>query len=69
MGEALSIDLTEQQRQMLLRGLRYVRSAVALEIREPNPQVEADRASQYGEISRLVEQLEHARPADAPARV
>jgi hypothetical protein len=69
MSETLTVGLTNQQRELLLRGLRFVRSAVALEIREPSPEVDADRATQMREIGRLVEQLEDSRPAGAAARV
>jgi hypothetical protein len=69
MSETLTVGLTTQQRDLLLRGLRFVRSAVALEIREPSPEVDADRATQMREIGRLVEQLEDTRSAGAAARV
>jgi hypothetical protein len=69
MGETLTVGLTTQQRELLLKGLRFCRSAVALEIREPSPEVDADRARQILEIRRLAEQLEDARPAGATTRV
>jgi hypothetical protein len=69
MSETLTVGLTNQQREILLRGLRFVRSAVALEIREPSAEVDADRATQMREIGRLVEQLEKTQSAGAAARV
>lgn len=69
MSETLTVGLTTQQRELLLRGLRFVRSAVMLEVREPSSDVDADRAIQVHEISRLVDQLEGSRPAGAAARV
>jgi hypothetical protein len=69
MSETLTVGLTKQQRELLLRGLRFVRSAVMLEVREPSVEVDADRAAQVREIGRLVEQLEGSRPAGAAARV
>jgi hypothetical protein len=69
MSETLTVGLTKQQRELLLRGLRFVRSAVMLEVREPSDEVDADRAAQVREIGRLVEQLEGSRPAGAAARV
>jgi hypothetical protein len=69
MSETLTVGLTTQQRELLLRGLRFVRSAVMLEVREPSSEVDADRATQVHEISRLVDQLEGSRPAGAAARV
>jgi hypothetical protein len=69
MSETLTVGLTKQQRELLLRGLRFVRSSVVLEIREPSSEVDADRATQVREINRLVEELEGSRPAGAAARV
>lgn len=68
MSETLTVGLTKPQRELLLRGLRFVRSAVLLEIREPSAEVDAERATQVREIGRLVEQLEDSRPAGAAAR-
>ena len=36
MSETLNVGLTKPQRELLLRGLRFVRSAVMLEVREPS---------------------------------
>jgi hypothetical protein len=69
MSETLTVGLTKQQREILLRGLRFVRSAVMLEVREPSDDVDAERATQVREIGRLVEQLEGSRPAGTTARV
>ncbi|HEX4072080.1 MAG TPA: hypothetical protein VHX68_12940 [Planctomycetaceae bacterium] len=69
MSETLTVGLTKQQRELLLRGLRFVRSSVVLEVREPSPEVDVDRATQVREINHLVEQLEGSRPAGAAARV
>jgi hypothetical protein len=69
MSEALTVGLTSDQRDLLLRGLRYVRSSVALEMREPTPEVDADRKARMQEIAQLAERLEGARPAGATTRV
>jgi hypothetical protein len=69
MSETLNVGLTKPQRELLLRGLRFVRSAVMLEVREPSTEVDSDRAAQVREIGRLVEQLEGSRPAGTAARV
>jgi hypothetical protein len=69
MSETLNVGLTKPQRELLLRGLRFVRSAVMLEVREPSAEVDTDRATQVREIGRLVEQLEGSRPAGTAARV
>ena len=46
MSETLTVGLTKQQRELLLRGLRFVRSSVVLEVREPSTEVDTDRATQ-----------------------
>jgi hypothetical protein len=57
MSETLTVGLTKPQRDLLLRGLRYIRSSVLLEPREPSDEVVADRRSQLDEISDLVSRL------------
>ena len=42
---------------MLLNGLRFVRSSVALECRFPSDEVDQNRQQKYQEISNLVDQL------------
>lgn len=46
-------DLSPQQQEILLRGLRYVRNAVALEMLDYTPQVEAERKRHYAAIAEL----------------
>lgn len=48
-----TLDLTEKQQELLLRGLRFVRSSVAMEARDPSPEVDEDRREHYEEIDRL----------------
>ena len=69
MSETLSVGLTEQQREILLRGLRFVRSAVALEVYDSTPETDAERKNKLREIRQLAEYLEGVRPAGAAARV
>ena len=68
MGENLTVGLTNDQRELLLRGLRYVRSAVLLEMDEPTPEFVAGRTSQLHEIESLVEQLNGPQPAESASR-
>ncbi|MEW4489274.1 hypothetical protein AB1L42_14425 [Thalassoglobus sp. JC818] len=48
-----NIQLTQKQQDLLLRGLRYVRSSIALDARDWSPEVEAERQGQYDEIARV----------------
>jgi hypothetical protein len=45
MSETMSVGLTEDQREILLRGLRFVRSAVALEVYDSTPETDIQRSS------------------------
>lgn len=69
MNETVTDGFTEQERKILLRGLRFVRSSVMLEIVEPTPKVKQDRADQLHDIAALVDHLNGTRPANTPARV
>jgi hypothetical protein len=69
MSEAMTVGLTSDQRELLLRGLRYIRSSVALEMLEPSPEVDANRKAKLHEIAILAKHLEGARPASAATRV
>jgi hypothetical protein len=55
-----TLQLTRKQQEILLRGLRYVRSSVALDVMDWNEQVEADRRGKYAEISQLEQLLSSA---------
>lgn len=48
-----TLELTEKQQEILLQGLRFVRSSVAMECRDPSEQVRQERESNYAEIDRL----------------
>jgi len=60
MNELLQLEMTSQERDVLLRGLRYVRSALMLEIREPSKDDQRRRAGQLDEIQNLCQRLESA---------
>lgn len=63
MDTMLHVELTDHERDILLRGLRYVRSAIMLEQRNPNRDDENRRASQLDEIQNLFQRLESAESA------
>jgi hypothetical protein len=60
MSGLLQVELTSEERDVLLRGLRYVRSALMLEIREPSRDDERRRSCQLDEIQNLCQRLESA---------
>lgn len=48
-----TIQITPQQREILLAGLRYVRSSIALEVKDWSEDVEAERDRQYEELDHI----------------
>lgn len=69
MSETLKVGLSASQRDLLLRGLRYVRSSVLLDTREPKVDPEADRADELETINALVDQLNRAESTNQHASV
>ncbi len=69
MSEALNTSLDKSQRDLLLDGLKYVRSSVLLEFRESSEDDSARREKRLQEIEDLVHQLNGTRPANVPAGV
>ena len=57
MSENPTIELSKDQCEVLLRGLRFVRSAIMLEPHEPSPEDTAQRKAQLAQIASLAEQL------------
>lgn len=47
----LSIQLTRKQQELLLRGLRFVRSSVALDMQNFSDALQKQRQDQYAEIA------------------
>jgi hypothetical protein len=58
MSDLIHLELTARQRELLLRGLRYVRSSRMLEIREIPDTIAEERASELTEIGQLVAMLD-----------
>lgn len=57
----LNLQLTRKQQEILLRGLRYVRSSVALDPMEFSEAVDQKRRSQYAEIAAVESMLNTAK--------
>ena len=63
-----TIQISPQQREILLAGLRYVRSSIALEVKDWSEDVEAERDRQYEELDNIEAMLTGSSKA-ATARV
>jgi hypothetical protein len=57
MSDLLQLKLTDRQRDLLLRGLRFVRSSRMLEIRDTSDITDDQRRDELGEIRELAEML------------
>ena len=63
MQEVLS-GVTEKQKDLLLRGLRFVRSSVKLGMTTPTDDVVAKRADDLQQVEALIGQIEAIAPGD-----
>lgn len=66
MDSLVQVELTVHERDMLLRGLRYVRSSVMLEMRDPTPEDTCRRSHLLDAIQNLSQRLENAEPLGVP---
>ncbi len=58
----MQIEVSTQERDVLLRGLRYVRSSIMLELREPVKDDTYRRSMDLDEIQMLCQRLESSDP-------
>ncbi len=65
MSEKLTVELSGDQREVLLRGLRFVRSSLMLDVYDPTPELVEKRNSQLREVAALAEHLTNAPVVEA----
>ena len=65
MTETLSLDLTSDEREVLLRGLRFVSSSISMHPCDPSPEVDSQRKRDLQEVAALADRLS-APSASAP---
>lgn len=58
MTDLMHVDLTEHERDLLLKGLRFVRRSIMLEMREPSAQDTLRRSGLLDEVQNLSQRLE-----------
>jgi len=69
MNAALQIELSDRQRDLLLRGLRFVRSSRMLEFRDSSDLTDDERQAELKDIAQLRQILESdARSASTVSR-
>ncbi len=69
MNEKIHVELTPEQRALLLDGLSYLRSSALLEMQFPSENATRERNRQVEEIETLAERLGGTRPQKAAAPV
>ncbi len=67
MSDSLTIQLTKQQRETLLRGLRFVRSSIMLDMHDPESDAKMDEGLK--DIASLVDVLEPSSEVGSAATV
>ncbi len=66
MSEHVTLELTQHQRDLVLEGLRYIRSSRRYEFREPSAGRDERRETDLRTISELMGQLDPAAVPGAP---
>lgn len=69
MSEPLHVDLSSYECELLLRGLRFVRSSRMLEFRDTSDSTEEERQSELATIRELQAKLDVGSTKKQPARV
>lgn len=61
MNETITLELTKDQKDLLLRGLRFVRSSIMLDINDlPTSESEDQRSAGLRQVTELTEQVNRA---------
>ncbi len=69
MSESLHLELNDRQREILLRGLRFVRSSRMLEFRDATDITEDERRDELTQIRALSDLLDRKTRKGEPAAV
>ena len=61
MNETITLELTKNQKEILLKGLRFVRSSIMLDINDlPTNESEDERRSNLRQVTELAEHVNRA---------
>jgi hypothetical protein len=60
MANSPNLDLTDRQRELLIQGLRFVRSGILLEPRDPSEDVRDERNRNVHEVEELISRIQSA---------
>ncbi len=68
MNQSVTLDLDSHEREILLKGLRFVRSSIRLAVEDPTPESVDRRVNAINEVEELMARLEGA-PRKTTAKV
>ena len=61
MNESITLELTKDQKEILLKGLRFVRSSIMLDINDlPTSESEEERRANLRQVTELTEHVSRA---------
>lgn len=61
MNETINLELTKDQKEILLKGLRFVRSSIMLDINDqPTNESEEERRAELRKVTELTEHVNRA---------
>ncbi|MFM9959893.1 MAG: hypothetical protein ACKV2Q_01565 [Planctomycetaceae bacterium] len=61
MSETITLELTKDQKEILMRGLRFVRSSIMLDINDlPTDESEGERRAKLRQVTDLAEHVSRA---------
>ena len=61
MSESITLELSKDQKEILLKGLRFVRSSIMLDINDlPTNESEEDRRANLRQVTELTEHVSRA---------
>jgi len=69
MSDPNKLDLTTEECDILVKGLRYVRSSIMLDVRDPNPEDDQVRTLQIDQIQSLMSRLDQTSKPNVTAEV
>jgi hypothetical protein len=69
MNETMNVGLNLHERDLLLRGLRFVRSDIMMEMIDPTPDSRQERSEKLHVVETLMSQLNGTAPANATVGV
>lgn len=69
MNSLMHVELSDRQRELLLRGLRFVRSSRMLEFRDSSDLNDDQRRDELQQIRQLADLLQNPSASNQPAHV